>query len=134
SPLLLDRFLVMVEFKGVKPLILITKKDLATEDEKETIKQYQQDYQQLGYKVVFLSLNETANFEKILTFFQEEVTVLMGQSGVGKSTLLNKIDPTLEIKTAEISTSLGRGRHTTRHVELINVNDGLVADTPGFSA
>ena len=58
----------------------------------------------------------------------------MGQSGVGKSTLLNVINPQFNIKTGEVSTTLGRGRHTTRHVELLEINNGLVADTPGFSS
>src|SRR5690625_947874 len=134
SPLLLDRFLVMAEFKGVIPVIIITKKDLATDKQKKRVKEYKQDYEQLGYKVMFLSLMEEADLEKLVRFFEGEMTVLMGQSGVGKSTLLNVINPDLQIKTGEISQSLGRGRHTTRHVELIEINNGLVADTPGFSA
>ena len=72
--------------------------------------------------------------KKIIQFFEGEITVLMGQSGVGKSTLLNVINPEFDIKTGEVSTTLGRGRHTTRHVELLEINNGLVADTPGFSS
>lgn len=133
SALLLDRFLVILELKNIKPLILITKKDLATKKQIKKIEQYKKAYEQLGYKVQFLSLTEDTDVEKIIQFFEGETTVLMGQSGVGKSTLLNVINPQFDIKTGEVSTTLGRGRHTTRHVELLVINNGLVADTPGFS-
>lgn len=133
SAFLLDRFLVILELKNIKPLILITKKDLATKKQIKKIEQYKKAYEQLGYKVQFLSLTEDTDVEKIIQFFEGETTVLMGQSGVGKSTLLNVINPQFDIKTGEVSTTLGRGRHTTRHVELLVINNGLVADTPGFS-
>lgn len=133
SALLLDRFLVILELKNIKPLILITKKDLATKKQIKKIERYKKAYEQLGYKVQFLSLTEDTDVEKIIQFFEGETTVLMGQSGVGKSTLLNVINPQFDIKTGEVSTTLGRGRHTTRHVELLVINNGLVADTPGFS-
>lgn len=134
SPLLLDRFLVILELKKIKPLILITKKDLATAKQLKKIEKYKSDYEKLGYDVHFLSLTEEADIETIIPFFEGETTVLMGQSGVGKSTLLNVINPEFNIKTGEVSLTLGRGRHTTRHVELLQVNNGLVADTPGFSS
>lgn len=134
SALLLDRFLVILELKNIKPLILITKKDLATKKQIKKIERYKKAYEQLGYKVQFLSLTEDTDVEKIIQFFEGETTVLMGQSGVGKSTLLNVINPQFDIKTGEVSTTLGRGRHTTRHVELLVINNGLVADTPGFSS
>lgn len=134
STLLLDRFLVILELKNIKPFILITKKDLATKKQMKKIEQYKKAYEQLGYKVQFLSLTEDADVETIIQFFEGETTVLMGQSGVGKSTLLNVINPQFDINTGEVSTTLGRGRHTTRHVELLEINNGLVADTPGFSS
>lgn len=134
SSLLLDRFLVVVESKRIKPMIIVTKKDLATEQEIEKMNAFKEEYRKLGYRFEFLSLEENVDHLKLTHFFKNEVTVLMGQSGVGKSTLLNAINPAFEIQTAEISLSLGRGKHTTRHVELLEVEDGLVADTPGFSA
>lgn len=135
SSLLLDRFLVEVEAKHIKPLIVITKKDLATAAEIAVMNDYIADYQALGYPVYFVALEQaTDSVEPIKQHFKSEVTVLMGQSGVGKSTLLNVIRPNLHIKTGEISKSLGRGKHTTRHVELLEINEGLVADTPGFSS
>lgn len=134
STLLLDRFLVLVEAKGMKPMIVITKKDLADDEEKKSIAGYVKDYQRIGYAVTFLSLDDAEALGELTTALANNVTVVMGQSGVGKSTLLNTLNPALSIKTAAISHSLGRGKHTTRHVELLEVNDGLVADTPGFSA
>lgn len=134
SPLLLDRFLVIIEAKRIRPMIIITKKDLATPEEIAQMKEYEADYAELGYDVVFLSLKTVDSPTSVEQFFDGEITALMGQSGVGKSTLLNTLQPGLSIETGEISRSLGRGKHTTRHVELISVGGGLVADTPGFSS
>ena len=78
--------------------------------------------------------DDAALFEHIQPMLEGKMTVLAGQSGVGKSTLLNTLIPTLNLKTGIISQSLGRGKHTTRHVELIEVCGGLLADTPGFSS
>ena len=86
-------------------------------------------YKKIGYEVY-----DNRNIAEIKKIFKNKITVLTGQSGAGKSTLLNKIDPKLNLKTDEISVALGRGKHTTRHVELLEIEDGLVADTPGFSS
>jgi len=138
STRLLDRFLTVLESKGIQPIILVTKKDLANETILEELQEIKQDYERLGYTVVFTSLEEDEDSEKRLTdiqhLFKNEVSVLVGQSGVGKSSLLNRLQPELTIDTNEISVSLGRGKHTTRHIELWKVHEGLVADTPGFSA
>lgn len=138
STLLLDRFLVVLEAKKVKPIILITKKDLADQHTIEKLDRIQQEYNQLGYTVVFTSLRKVRNglnsLNELWQLFNGEVTMLVGQSGVGKSSLLNTLQPALTIETNEISQSLGRGKHTTRHVELWKINEGLVADTPGFSS
>lgn len=134
SPQLLDRFLVVVESKRIKPMIALTKKDLATEKELNKIAEYKEQYENIGYSVVYFSLADEQVDDELYQFLQEDVTVIMGQTGVGKSTILNKIDPDFQIKTGSISKSLGRGKHTTRHVELHEVNGGLVADTPGFSS
>ncbi|HEX6593890.1 MAG TPA: ribosome small subunit-dependent GTPase A [Bacillota bacterium] len=134
STLLLDRFLAIIEYQRITPIIVLTKIDLTTDEEKEMIQHYKEDYERIGYHVELFSSTTPKNVESIERYFKNEITVLAGQSGVGKSTLLNTLKPSLHLKTARISGSLGRGKHTTRHVELIELNGGLVADTPGFSA
>lgn len=134
STLLLDRFLVLMEANRIKPFIVISKKDLANEKQLEEVRQYKKQYEAIGYDCYFVALQEGEDFSEIKKIFPNEITVIAGQTGVGKSTLLNVIQPELNLKTGEVSTSLGRGRHTTRHVELIEINGGLVGDTPGFSA
>ncbi|MCI4126040.1 ribosome small subunit-dependent GTPase A [Bacillus haynesii] len=135
STSLLDRFLVLVEAADIRPIICITKMDLVEDDSlKERIHQYAEDYRNIGYSVYLTSMENGSGIEDIIPHFQDKITVFAGQSGVGKSSLLNAISPDLELKTAGISAHLGRGKHTTRHVELIDINGGLVADTPGFSS
>lgn len=134
SSQLLNRFLVIVESKGINPMIVLTKKDLASERDLEIVRQYKEQYEKIGYPVIYFSLSEGTVSSRLYDFLKADVTVIMGQSGVGKSTILNTIDSSFAIETGEISKSLGRGRHTTRHVELHEINGGLVADTPGFSS
>lgn len=129
SRVLLDKLLVIIEFNNIKPIICITKMDLLSEDEKKDIMEYVEYYKKIGYDVYF-----NDQIDKIKSVFKDKVSVFAGQSGAGKSTLLNRIDSSLNLKTNEISYALGRGKHTTRHVELININGGMVADTPGFSS
>ena len=126
---LLDKLLCIIEFSNIKPIICFTKLDLLTEKEKENALKFMEYYKKIGYDVY-----KNTELSKIKTIFKNKVTVFTGQSGAGKSTLLNKLNPSLNIKTDEISKALGRGKHTTRHVELIDLFDGLVADTPGFSS
>lgn len=134
STLLLDRFLVLIESKNITPVIFITKSDAVSEQQKLKLESYQQDYRQIGYHVELLSTKEPDELTHLLPFFKDNISVIAGQSGVGKSSLLNALNPSLFIKTDEVSESLGRGKHTTRHVELVEVDSGLVADTPGFSS
>lgn len=134
SPQLLDRFLVICESKQIEPMVVFTKKDLANTDQLEKMAKYKKFYEKIGYAATYFSLDERINLDVITKFIQKGTTVLMGQSGAGKSTILNTIKPDLHIETASISKRLGRGRHTTRHVEFHKIQDGLVADTPGFSA
>ena len=124
---LVDKLINIIEYNNIKPVLCLSKLDLL--DNKEEINKYINYYKSIGYDV-FLN-TET---DKIKELFKNKITVITGQSGVGKSTLLNMLDSTLELKTNEISYALGRGKHTTRHVELIELFDGLVADTPGFSS
>lgn len=126
--LLLDRFLANVEHKNVKPVIVITKIDL----DQSLIEKIKEDYH--DYQVIFVSSKEHIGIDEVKAVLKDKVTVVTGQSGVGKSSLLNALDIHLHIETNEISDALGRGKHTTRHVELIKMHDGYVADTPGFSS
>ncbi|SHN15633.1 ribosome small subunit-dependent GTPase A [Gracilibacillus kekensis] len=131
---LLDKFLVLVESKGIQPLLFFTKMDLLTEQEAITVKGKLAYYQRIGYTIEFLSTRDKEMIEQLSIHLNNRVSVFAGQSGVGKTSILNRIVPGLQLETDDISESLGRGKHTTRHVELIPVENGLVADTPGFSA
>ena len=125
---LLDKLLTIISYHNVTPIIILTKLDLLNEQEKtdlEPIISYYKNY----YEVL-----ENTNYEKIKHILKDKVSVLTGQSGAGKSTLLNHLDHNLNLATNEISKALGRGKHTTRHVELLPIFGGLVADTPGFSS
>jgi hypothetical protein len=125
NPNLLDRFLVLLEHKGIHPILYISKLDLL--DCEDELDEFLQVYRTIGYDVV-------QSVEELLPLLADKITVFMGQTGVGKSTLLNKIAPDLQLETGEISESLGRGRHTTRAVSFYNLNGGKIADTPGFSS
>lgn len=134
SPILLDRFLVVVESYEVKPIICISKIDLLTIEEERQLQVYIDYYKQVGYAVLTTYKDDPSLKNRMAPFLKDKTTTLAGQSGVGKSTLLNTLLPKLNLQTNVISQSLGRGKHTTRHVELIEVCEGLLADTPGFSS
>ncbi len=124
---LLDKMLVVIEYNNVKPVICFTKYDLLSDtSEIDEIISY---YKQIGYEVYINS-----NLDSIKSILSNKISVLTGQTGVGKSSLLNHLKADLNLATNEISKALGRGKHTTRHVELLSIEDGLVADTPGFSS
>ncbi|MBM7362884.1 ribosome biogenesis GTPase [Priestia taiwanensis] len=131
---LLDRFLTLIEHNHIRPIICISKIDLLDEEEEAEIAKYVEYYQSIGYDVLLTSANEEESVQKVIPYLENQITVFAGQSGVGKSSLLNALRPELELKTNDISSHLGRGKHTTRHVELIEIGNGLVADTPGFSS
>lgn len=126
---LLDRLLTLMELAKVEGIICLTKLDLISDIEKKDILEKMNYYQELGYKVV---VNTDLNAIKDL--LKDKTSVFIGQTGAGKSTLLNKLSPDWKLKTGEISKALGRGKHTTRTVELFEFLDGQVLDTPGFSA
>lgn len=132
SSILLDKFLALVNYNHIEPVIVITKIDLLSTEERTSLEQYLTYYKKY-FKVIFFSTKTKEGLSEILEVIKDNVNVLTGQTGAGKSSLLNTIDPSLDLATDEISLALGRGKHTTRHVELIPFGDGLVADTPGFS-
>ncbi|MGE7997222.1 ribosome small subunit-dependent GTPase A [Lysinibacillus sp. NPDC093190] len=134
NTILLDRFLVVLESFHVHPIICLTKMDLLEDHKREELQSYIADYESMGYTVLQTYKDEEELVDRLQPILKGKTSVLAGQSGVGKSTLLNTLIPDLNLKTGIISQSLGRGKHTTRHVELIEVCDGLLADTPGFSS
>lgn len=125
---LLDRLLTIISYNNIEPIICFTKLDLLDEKELQETNIYIDYYKKVGYKVL---LND--QLDEIKKIFKNRITVLTGQSGAGKSSLLNKLDKTLKLKTDDISYALNRGKHTTRHTELYELFDGYIVDTPGFS-
>lgn len=125
---LLDKLLTIVSYNNIEPIICLTKIDLLEKDEENKIKKTMSYYQKIGYKVI-----TNQDLKKLKNILKNKITVFAGQSGAGKSSLLNKLDKNLNLQTNEISKSLGRGKHTTRCITLYDINGGLVADTPGFS-
>lgn len=126
---LLNRLIILVSLAGVEPIICITKSDLVN------IEDYSNEllwYKKAGYKMVYT--HPGSNDDALKEVLDGKVSVLCGQSGAGKSSLLNRLDPSFSLQTQAISKALGRGKHTTRHCQLHHVAHGLVADTPGFSS
>lgn len=129
---LLDRMILIMEKNHLETSIVITKMDLLDEDEKDKIKQQMKYYQSIGYQVFFSNLD--GDISEIKAAIMNEKYVFTGQTGVGKSTLINKLLPGLNLETQEISKALGRGKHTTREVTFYHLNNSYIIDTPGFSA
>ncbi|OIJ17787.1 ribosome small subunit-dependent GTPase A [Anaerobacillus alkalidiazotrophicus] len=134
STLLLNRFLVHIEANDIEPIVCISKIDLLKREHQQEINQFINDYRKLGYTVLQTSIFMEELIEEVRPWLDGKISVFAGQSGVGKSSLLNALKPDLNLETNKISSHLGRGKHTTRHVELIKIGTGLVADTPGFSS
>lgn len=126
--LIIDRLTAIAVSRGIEPIIVFTKSDLAPVDE------YVEIYHNAGIRTISVSSVSGDGVEEVKAELKNHISAFCGNSGVGKSTLLNAIDPSLGLKTAEISDKLGRGRHTTRQSELFKVEGGYVADTPGFSS
>lgn len=125
---LLDKFLAIAEYKGIKSIIAVTKIDLLKNKSLVDI------YKNSGAEFMEIDYSDSASYMELCDMLAGKVSAFTGNTGVGKSTLLNHIAPELEIRTGEVSKKLGRGRHTTRTVELYKLdNGGYIADTPGFS-
>ncbi|AQN79741.1 ribosome small subunit-dependent GTPase A [Leuconostoc lactis] len=135
APNLLDRQLVALEAANVTPLIYFSKYDLLSSAEFEQAMAVAETYRKIGYTVILPQPGaEDVAFAALQQALSHRVAVFMGQTGAGKSTLLNHLSPELGLATGEVSKALSRGKHTTRQVTLIQVDDALIADTPGFSS
>ena len=128
DPFLLDRMITIAEAKGCEPIVCINKCDLAPADDLAAV------YRGAGFQVFQVSAETGDGIENLGAVLTDKVSAFTGNSGVGKSSILNALAPEFALQVGEVSQRLGRGRHTTRHVELFRLRGGLAADTPGFSA
>lgn len=126
---LLDKLIVLMELHKVDPIICITKEDLASIELLKEVSPKLDYYKKIGYTVI-----SNQDLDGIKKLMSDKTSVFTGQTGAGKSTLLNKLNPNWNLETGEVSIALGRGRHTTRVVEMFEFCGGKVVDTPGFSA
>lgn len=127
---LLNRFLVLCESNNIEAIVCLNKVDLVSEEEREVVKKKIND---IGYEVLFINAKKGIGVELLRGRMQGNVTVLCGPSGAGKSTLINTLTEIDHMETGVVSEKIGRGKHTTRHSELIDVCEGYIVDTPGFS-
>lgn len=127
---LLNKFLVSLERNHIHPLLIFNKKDLSSPKEQEEIKK---KFLGTSYQIYFIEAREKEDMDLLLDLLKDEITVLCGPSGAGKSTLLNQLAGIEKMETGVVSKKNSRGKHTTRHSELIEVNEAFLVDTPGFS-
>ncbi len=126
---MLDKLLTLITYNNITPVICFSKIDLLTKEEQKEFNIIYDYYNNIGIKTI-----TNTEIDKLNNIIQNKVIVLTGQSGAGKSSLLNKLDPSLKLETNEISKALGRGKHTTRHTETFKYNNAYISDTPGFSS
>lgn len=128
DPFLIDRMITIAEAKNCQPIICFNKCDLSRADELVQV------YRGAGFQTLQVSAETGEGIESLAELLTGKVSAFTGNSGVGKSSILNALDPGFSLQVGEVSEKLGRGRHTTRYVELFRLRGGLVADTPGFSS
>lgn len=128
DPFLIDRMISLAEYKGCEPIICFNKWDLEPADQLVDL------YRSAGFQTFAISARTGEGLAQLLEVLHGKISAFTGNSGVGKSSVLNALCPQFHLEVGQVSEKLGRGRHTTRHVELFRVGGGLVADTPGFSA
>ena len=134
---LLDRFLIMMEYQDIPSVIVFNKVDLAelTEENTEFLRDLRETYESAGYRVLIISAREDRGVDLVREALRGKVTTVAGPSGVGKSSLINKLQSDIEMETGEISRKIARGKNTTRHAQLIRIEeDTFICDTPGFSS
>lgn len=129
APYLLDKMITNVLLSEVSPIVVLTKGDLLTKEELSSYQNIIDYYNKIGIPTIL-----NTELEKLEKLIDGKTLVLTGQTGVGKSTLLNKLDPNFNLETNDISEALGRGKHTTRHTELYKFKNSYLVDTPGFSS
>lgn len=132
SPLLISKFLTFLSSFSIQAALIITKMDKDENDEE--IKKWKAIYESQGIDVYLLSIFQDDDKERLINDLKNKISVFMGQSGVGKSSLLNYLDPNLKLKIGEYSFALGRGKHQTKEVILLPFEGGYIGDTPGFSS
>ncbi len=130
---LLDLFILNVIKNNIKPIIILTKIDKLTKDELFDVKVNMSYYERLGYPVYYVNSIQRDGVDLVKSLLKDKITILSGQTGAGKSSLINAIMPGFDLKTQEISNALGRGKHTTREISLYPISGGYIGDTPGFS-
>ena len=128
STLVIDKLIAVAEHKSIEPILIVSKADLSSAQELCDI------YRTTGIKTIPISNETGEGIDEVRKIFKDKISAFTGNSGVGKTSLLNNLDDSLLLKTAEISQKLGRGRHTTRQAELFKVCGGYIMDTPGFSS
>ncbi|MBU3839451.1 MAG: ribosome small subunit-dependent GTPase A [Candidatus Ruminococcus intestinipullorum] len=129
---LLDRFLVMMERKGIPVILCFNKKDLAKDLELLNI---QSIYEKSGYPILFTSAKQQENLQEVKEMLKGKTTAIAGPSGVGKSSIINLLQTSVQMEVGSISKKIERGKHTTRHSELIQIDEQtFIMDTPGFSS
>lgn len=132
SFLLLDKLLIAAEINKLKPIICFNKADLCSEERKKELRNM---YVNTGYRMIFTCKDDEESIETLKDVLKDKLSVFSGPSGVGKSSMMNAVQPNFELKTGEISEKLKRGKHTTRHAEIYKLSfGGFVVDTPGFSS
>ena len=128
----LNRYICFAKYYNIPTKLCFNKSDLSSDD--TTIEKVFQIYEPLGYDIVFTSAKENDGIEEFKEILENKISVLCGNSGVGKSSLINAINPELNLRTKSVSEKTERGTHTTRHCEIVNVTDNTkIVDTPGFS-
>lgn len=129
---LLDRFLIRMERQNLPTIVCFNKEDIASPEEKEALRKA---YETCGYQVLFISVRENKGVDEVREMLAGKTTTLAGPSGVGKSSLINLLSPETQMETGEISKKIERGRHTTRHSEIIALGENTyIMDTPGFTS
>ena len=129
NTLITDKLIAIAEYKSIEPVIVITKIDLDN-----AYSQYEKIYKDAGFKVILCNNSNSSGADEVRSMLSGKISAFSGNTGVGKSSLLNNIFPELDLSVGETSKKLGRGKHTTRHSELFKVEGGYIADTPCFSS